>query len=157
MGVLSQWRRTGMPVLRHWRRTGAGSAPQFASQKTARHFFACGHASLVAQNRHAGSAPPAWEFYRSLARSLLRASSGFATARRISGLMPALFDRAPAIFASQKTARHFFACGHAWRRTVLEPHGVLAQCKSRLHGGELNRSLCCRFNAKKSSQSFLRA
>jgi len=136
----------------------AGSAPEFASQKTARHFLPVVmlHASLVAQNWHGSSitvclavfcerrqasrplaeylasrlhcsterqpflprrrlrnifclrscftggaepacrfcatgAQPAWEFYHSLPRSLLRASSGFATACTVRPT-----DRAPA-------------------------------------------------------------
>jgi len=73
-------------------------------------FFACGHASLVAQNRHAGSAPPAWEFYRSLARSLLRAVAKPDDARRISGSTPALFDRPTVRQLASPTYRvHFFA------------------------------------------------
>jgi len=57
----------------------------------------------------ATAAEAAWEFYHSLARSLLRASSRLAIARRRSGRGP---DRASArpIIASQKTAMH---CGHA--------------------------------------------
>jgi len=47
----------------------ASARPIIASQKTARH---CGHASLVAQNRHAASAP---RFYHSLTRYQYKESS----------------------------------------------------------------------------------